>query len=103
MTPEKIAETSEKISKASAVILNKFRNQEDIIKAGVDMTNCKADVQFFLDTPYAEICARAENKDQPTAHINRIYKSETAEAHRLKTIIIGLKNTLRNMEYGGYK
>jgi hypothetical protein len=103
MTPEKLTEITTNIKNSGDVVLNKFRNTEQIILANVNVNKALADIQFELDTTYAQICTRPENKDKPTAGINRIYKSETAELHRLKTIARGFKNTLRNMEYGSYK
>ena len=103
MNAEKEAEILKSVDKAKDVILNIYRKPEDVISANVLMTNALADIQYELDTGYAAICTRAECKDKPTAFINRLYKSEMATEHRFKTIVRGLKNTLRNMEYGIYK
>jgi len=103
MTPEKIREIEEKITNAGKVILNPAHTLEDVITAGVDMTNVIADIQYALDTAFAAICLRPECKDKPTAHIKRLYKAETAAEHRLRAIAKGYKATLKNIEYFFYK
>lgn len=103
MTAEKIAEIETKIKRAGEVILNKFRTCEQVISAGVDITNCIADLDYDLDVKWAEISIRTENTDKPTAHIKRLYKAETALEHRLRALARGYRSTLKNIEYGMYK
>lgn len=81
------------------VIQNKLRTYEDIINAGVKITNALADLEQITDLKRAEICVRPENLDVPSAKIKNIWKNETISERRLITIAKGFKNTLRNLEY----
>lgn len=103
MIPEKLSEIENKIIEAGKIILNPAHTLEEVIVAGVDITNAFADIQYDLDVQYAAICTRAGCSDKPTAYIQRIYKSETAKEHRLKSIAKGYKGTLKNIEYNLYK